>query len=274
MHPRGSQGREKTNKHNFLIALLSARCRYTAVFFKSLVLTCWVCLMKRNSSEIIHHVSGAILKMSPNQREGYQMKWGINRSFTLFYVLERKRFCRKIDQVKYGQKIWRLKLKAPIRGRQLKYSNRRMWTWLFIDLTKTMYVSESFKYQLQVQTFTNFRWTVLKNKENKQQQQQQNQKKTTTDEQIRKMKSKKTTASMHSSRMHTVRLLTVSRSIWGGGSLPRGVSVQERGCLLSQGGGVYPSMPWGRHPSLPVDRMTDRCKNITLPKLRLRAVIT
>ena len=30
------------------------------------------------------------------------------------------------------------------------------------------------------------------------------------------------------------------------------------------GGGVYPSMQWGK--TLPVNRMTDRCKNITLPQ--------
>ena len=30
-------------------------------------------------------------------------------------------------------------------------------------------------------------------------------------------------------------------------------------------GGVYPSMQWSRHPP-PVDRMTDRCKNTTLPQ--------
>ena len=47
-----------------------------------------------------------------------------------------------------------------------------------------------------------------------------------------------------------------------------GVSASRRGCLLL--GAVYPSMHWGRHP--PVDRMTDRCKNITFPQLRLRTV--
>ena len=114
-------GTHPTGMHScFLIALLSAQCRHTALSLRSLVLTCWVCLMKRNSSKIIHHVSGAILKMSPNQREGYQMKWRINRSYTSFYVQERKRFCRKINKAKCGQKIWPLKLKAPIRGRQLK----------------------------------------------------------------------------------------------------------------------------------------------------------
>ena len=43
-----------------------------------------------------------------------------------------------------------------------------------------------------------------------------------------------------------------------GGCLPMG------GCLPKGGvcpWGAYPSMHWGRHP--PVNRMTDRCKNIT-----------
>ena len=114
MYTKGAQGREKTNKHNFLIALLSARCRHTALSLRSLVLTCWVCLMKRNSSKIIHQISGAILKMSPNQREVYQTKWRINRSFTSFYVLERKRFCRKINLAKCGRKydLWNWKLRS------------------------------------------------------------------------------------------------------------------------------------------------------------------
>ena len=56
--------------------------------------------------------------------------------------------------------------------------------------------------------------------------------------------------SMHSSRMRTARLLTLSRSIGGGGV-----------CL----GGVYPSMQWVRHPA--VNKIIDRCKNITLPQI-------
>ena len=36
-------------------------------------------------------------------------------------------------------------------------------------------------------------------------------------------------------------------------------------------GGVYPSMHWGRHP-LWTKWLTDRCKNITFPRLRLRTV--
>ena len=57
-------------------------------------------------------------------------------------------------------------------------------------------------------------------------------------------------------------------------ALDRGVSAQwgvcpGAGVFPGQGvcqGGVYPNMHWDRHP--PVDRMTDRCKNITLPQLR------
>ena len=56
----------------------------------------------------------------------------------------------------------------------------------------------------------------------------------------------------HSSRMRTVRLLG------GGVSLP---------------GGVYPSMHWGRPPPLWTEWLTDRCKNITFPQLRLWTVI-
>ena len=50
---------------------------------------------------------------------------------------------------------------------------------------------------------------------------------------------------MHSSRMHTAGLLTVSQHALG-----RGVSV------------------WGVCGRPPVNRMTDGCKNITLPQLR------
>ena len=43
--------------------------------------------------------------------------------------------------------------------------------------------------------------------------------------------------------------------------------------VSDQGGGVYPSMHWGRHP-LPLwtEWLTDICKNITFPQLRLRTV--
>ena len=85
----------------------------------------------------------------------------------------------------------------------------------------------------------------------------------------------------------------------GGVSAPRGVSVPRggvcsgvcsRGGVCSQGGvcsweGVstprgsaprgwwYPRMHWGRHPHPPVNRMTDRCKNITLATTSLGPVI-
>ena len=95
--------------------------------------------------------------------------------------------------------------------------------------------------------------------------------------------------SMHSSRMRTARLLPVSPSMhcgggclfWGcllwGVSAPRGVSAPV-GCLLPGvclwlgGGGVYPSMQWGRH-LLPVDRILDtRFWKYYLAPTSLRAV--
>ena len=57
---------------------------------------------------------------------------------------------------------------------------------------------------------------------------------------------------MHSSRMRTGRSLIVCRSL-----LPRGV------CSRGSARGGYNSMHWGRPP---LNRMTDRCKNITLPQ--------
>ena len=110
---------------------------------------------------------------------------------------------------------------------------------------------------------------------------------------------------MHSSRMRTARLLTISQHapgrmcipactgqkgvsarvggvcLWGvcpGGCLPGGVrlgGVCPWGCLpgsvcpggVYRGGGCLPG-GGGRQP--PVDRMTDRCKNITLLQLRCR----
>ena len=60
---------------------------------------------------------------------------------------------------------------------------------------------------------------------------------------------------MHSSRMRTAHLLTVS------------CSIRREGVFALDGGvpwGVYPSKQWGRHP--PVNTVTDRCKNITLPQ--------
>ena len=62
---------------------------------------------------------------------------------------------------------------------------------------------------------------------------------------------------MHSSRMHTTCLLTISQHAQLGVYLPEGVPTQ--GCVPA-GGGTCPGTP-------PVNRMTDRCKNITLPQI-------
>ena len=55
---------------------------------------------------------------------------------------------------------------------------------------------------------------------------------------------------MHSSRMHTTRLLTVSRIIRGKGCLPGGL------CIPACNGADTP----------PLNKMIDMCKNITLPQ--------
>ena len=81
------------------------------------------------------------------------------------------------------------------------------------------------------------------------------------------------TTRIHSSRMHTIR----SSSLLRGGCVPalRGVCSQTgsapSGGACSLGSmlpGGYPSMHWGRPP---MNRMTDRCKNITFATL-LRTV--
>ena len=81
---------------------------------------------------------------------------------------------------------------------------------------------------------------------------------------------------LHSNRMRTACLLPLSPSMHctggclplvrggvsasgpGGGCLLRGVAASGPGC-------VYPSMQWDRPP--PLNRITDTCKNITLPQL-------
>ena len=58
------------------------------------------------------------------------------------------------------------------------------------------------------------------------------------------------------------------------GCLPRGQCLPRGGCLprgclprgVSAGGDICPGSVW--QTPLPVNRMTDRCKNITLPQLR------
>ena len=65
---------------------------------------------------------------------------------------------------------------------------------------------------------------------------------------------------MHSSRMRTVRFLTVSQHALPGVYLPSGVPA--RGVPARE---VY--LPRGYLPRYsPVNRMTERCKNITLPQ--------
>ena len=60
----------------------------------------------------------------------------------------------------------------------------------------------------------------------------------------------------------------------GRGVCQRGVcwGVSQRRCVCQRGvwshGGWFPSMHWGRPP--PINRMTDRCKNITLATTSLR----
>ena len=74
---------------------------------------------------------------------------------------------------------------------------------------------------------------------------------------------------MHSSRMRTGRSLTVCCSLlpWGGGGVLPGRGMSPwRGGSPWQGGSPY----W-RHPP-PVNRMTNRCKNITLATTSLRPV--
>ena len=69
---------------------------------------------------------------------------------------------------------------------------------------------------------------------------------------------------LHSSRMRTARLLPVSTSMHYGGCLGVPASGLGGASLWSGAGCLYPSMKWGR--PAPVNRMTDRCKNITLPQ--------
>ena len=68
---------------------------------------------------------------------------------------------------------------------------------------------------------------------------------------------------MHSSRMHTTRLLTVSQHALPGG-VPAQGDVPTLGVHLSGGGVPAEGVPAQVLP--PVNRMTDRCKNITLPQ--------
>ena len=98
---------------------------------------------------------------------------------------------------------------------------------------------------------------------------------------------------MHSSRMRTAHLLTVSHSILGWGWCPGGVQGVSRGVCVCVCPGVcvcvqqcvcvcpgcvcprvcvYPSMQWGRPPP-PLNRITVKYKKNPCPKLRLREVM-
>ena len=83
---------------------------------------------------------------------------------------------------------------------------------------------------------------------------------------------------MHSSRIRTGRSLTVCRSLLPGGgcllwgvSAPGGVSA-PRGWSASVHAGI-PHTPPTREQTPPMNRMTNRCKNITLATTSLRPVI-
>ena len=69
--------------------------------------------------------------------------------------------------------------------------------------------------------------------------------------------------------------------LWWGGVWSGGCVCCWRRCVFSGGcllpgvsalGGWYPSMHWGRHPTPPVNRMTNSSKNITLATTSLRPV--
>ena len=78
---------------------------------------------------------------------------------------------------------------------------------------------------------------------------------------------------IHSSRMRTARLLTVSQhALMWGVYLPKG-DVPAQGGVPAQGvylprvkGCTCPQGYLPRYSPTPVNRMTDRCKNITLPQ--------
>ena len=77
---------------------------------------------------------------------------------------------------------------------------------------------------------------------------------------------------LHSSRMHIARLLTVSPSM----HCVRGVFARGRGGWCPAQGASAPggwTIPACTEADPPVNRITDSCKNITSPQLRLRAVI-
>ena len=83
---------------------------------------------------------------------------------------------------------------------------------------------------------------------------------------LRKMNKMYNQTRMHSSMMRTIRSSShVYPSMhWAGCVYP---SIDWVGGVRP---GMYPSMHWGRHPTLWTEWLTDRCKNITFPQLRLR----
>ena len=100
-----------------------------------------------------------------------------------------------------------------------------------------------------------------------------------TNRQTGRSKEKQLTIRKHSSRMRTARLLTAGgcesrgvQRVCVQGVCVQGVCVQgvcvQMGCVWSLE--VYTPGPRNRHH--PLNRMTDRCKNITIPQLRLRSV--
>ena len=73
---------------------------------------------------------------------------------------------------------------------------------------------------------------------------------------------------MHSSSMRTARLLSISQHALHGGCLPGGRVSAQGGCLSEGRGSAQSGVSARRVADPPVNRMTDRCKNITLPQLR------
>ena len=94
---------------------------------------------------------------------------------------------------------------------------------------------------------------------------------------IHMMKAKANVTRLHSSRMRTARLLPISPSMHcTEGHLAPGGGVCYRGGACLWSGGYLPLVLEGCIPAYngadppPVNRVTDTCKNITLPQLHCR----